>query len=301
MDTLGKGIYCGYVIPLTVKNNESSLDTEMQNTRFRLIFVEKGSGVFTINKYEAFYTAPILFCLNEKDIFKIQAQTNVYSNSIYFHPQIINSAFNFENIRSHHHTFSDTEQQDCYLLFPFLQRDSLFNGQARIDDIYVPRLSRLIQQIKTELKVQRDIFWPCRSRSFFLELLVIVSNLFDAKKNIINNEAADAFVELNEIITYLQTNYNKKITINGLSRTFNINRTTLNNQFRDITDSSIIEYLINLRINMASILLRDTRLTIAEIMEKVGFNNSTHFWRMFKKHTGLSPSEYRNKYCWIKE
>jgi YesN/AraC family two-component response regulator len=34
-------------------------------------------------------------------------------------------------------------------------------------------------------------------------------------------------------------------------------------------------------------------------MLRVGYQDSTHFWRTFRKHIGLSPREYRDRYCWL--
>jgi AraC family L-rhamnose operon regulatory protein RhaS len=102
---------------------------------------------------------------------------------------------------------------------------------------------------------------------------------------------------VDDIITYLHTNYQNKITLDLLASKFNSNRTTLNERFYKATNLSIINYLIDYRINLASTFLRDTLIPISEIIERVGFNDIAHFGRTFKKHTGMSPSKYRNKYC----
>ena len=119
---------------------------------------------------------------------------------------------------------------------------------------------------------------------------------FEQKKDICDEGVSGV---VNDIITYLHTNYQNKITLNLLASKFNSNRTTLNELFCKATNLSIINYLINYRINLAIILLKDTLIPISEIVERVGFNDTAHFWRTFKKHTGLSPSKYRNKYCCI--
>jgi AraC-like DNA-binding protein len=67
-------------------------------------------------------------------------------------------------------------------------------------------------------------------------------------------------------------------------------------KFRSSTGTSIIEYLVKLRIKIASTMLRDTMLPVSEILDRVGFNDSVHFIRMFKKHIGCTPSEYREKF-----
>ncbi len=58
-------------------------------------------------------------------------------------------------------------------------------------------------------------------------------------------------------------------------------------------------YLTQLRIRLAALMLRDTKLPISEVMWRVGFRDGTHFGRTFRKHTAQSPSEYREQYCWM--
>ena len=103
--------------------------------------------------------------------------------------------------------------------------------------------------------------------------------------------------ETKEIILYLYTNYMNKITIQELTEKFHINRTSLTERFREITGYPVMEYLIRLRLYLASKMLKETLLPVSEIIERVGFSDLTHFGRMFKKNFGYSPSEYRTIYC----
>ena len=62
------------------------------------------------------------------------------------------------------------------------------------------------------------------------------------------------------------------------------------------TGVSVMEYVIRLRVRLACRLLQDTMLPIAEIAERIGYADVTHFGRMFKKHTRLAPSDYRTQH-----
>ena len=91
----------------------------------------------------------------------------------------------------------------------------------------------------------------------------------------------------------MHTHYDKKLTLKDLTDQFHINRTTLSEEFQKATKMSVMEYLIKLRVYMASVMIKNTELPITEIMYRTGFNDNSHFGRMFKKHTGSSPSAYR--------
>ncbi|HEX3030010.1 MAG TPA: AraC family transcriptional regulator [Clostridia bacterium] len=294
--TVGKNIHEGYCLDLVAYSGDNFQHKADWPQRLCLAFLEQGSAVMTIHKSDALYKAPAIFCFNDKDMPGIRSQSEVSLKTIYFHPNIINKSFSFE--RSQHY-ISESERMDAYLLNPFFHRNSAYNGFIEIDQVYSHRISRLFQKELQELVLQKDMFWPCRSRSFLLELLLLTGSIFEASNNNADKRLNYEANRMDEIVSYLQANYSSKITVNSLAKTFNSNRTTLNIQFKKIYNMSIIDYLIKLRINLASAMLRDTRLNVEEIMERVGFSNSTHFWRMFKKYTGVSPSTYRNQNCWV--
>jgi AraC family L-rhamnose operon regulatory protein RhaS len=108
-----------------------------------------------------------------------------------------------------------------------------------------------------------------------------------------NYKVLESESEMDKVILFLHTNYEQKITLNQLTELFHINRTTLSEEFIKATGLSVIDYLIKLRIKIASIFLSQTGIPISEILHRTGFNDSTHFGKMFRKHTGFSPSQYR--------
>lgn len=299
-ETIGKEIHCGLKHPIYY--SEVPCINEMPTDEcFHLLLIEQGSGIICFQDCTISFIAPTLLCINEKDLPIFKNCSNVKIKSIYFHPYLINPLFNYKNIRDTEKVFSYTQQEDRYLLLPFIHRDNNYKGLLSMGPDTFSRKSKLFEFIARELHLQRDVYWPCRSRSYFLELLILVTKLFDSNHDLLENNLPSLPESIDNIVTYLHNNYQDKITLEQLSNMFNTNRTSLNNQFYKATNLSVIDYLIKLRVNLASTMLRDTMLPIFEIMGRVGFNDSSNFWRIFKKHTTLSPKEYRKKYCWIKE
>lgn len=295
--TVGKEIHSGFKMPIYYNDNELFKNSNKDYPRLSLIYIKNGSGIVTFNEYEVKFTAPTILCMSETEFPKLKECSNISAKSINFHPSTINSKFNFNNIRIMENSYSSyIDFQDRYLLFLYVQRDYKCNGIINIDYKMAQQVAKLFQNLNRELVSQKDEFWPCRSRSLLLELLVLITKSFEEK----NDSSVDEVSKVvDDIITYLHTNYKNKITLDSLASKFNSNRTTLNEIFFKAMNLSIINYLINYRINLAATFLRDTLIPISEIMVRVGFNDTAHFWRTFKKHTGLSPSQYRNKYCCI--
>lgn len=279
--------------------NETFIDENENCERFRLIYIESGSGMIVLNEDKVRIATPTILCMNENEYPKLEYSSDISAKSISFHPGNINSKFDFYNIRERQNNFSYTDFQDCYLLTAWLERNHNFSGIIHLDFGTSNYITKLFECINKELILQRDMFWPCRSRSFLLEMLVLTTRLFDKNKHVCDDTESSEPEIVEDVITYLCDNYQNKITLNSLASIFNTNRTTLSKQFYEAKNISIINYLIKYRINIAATLLRDTLLPISEIKEKVGFNDDANFWRMFKKYVGLSPSMYRSKYCWV--
>lgn len=215
--------------------------------------------------------------------------------SLYFHPAALNATLTFDNIRTCE-GLSLTEMQDSTILNPFIIRNEVCNGLLAIDLLPMKTIRSLMELINREVNEQNNDLWPCKTRSHLYQFLIQVETLFykpvitiDSKVNLNTNEADD-------IILYLHNNYDKKITIQSLTKELHINRNTLRERFHKATEYSIITYLNKLRVQRAALLLRDTDLLVTEICEKVGFYDITNFGRMFKRYVGCSPSEYRNQY-----
>ncbi len=95
------------------------------------------------------------------------------------------------------------------------------------------------------------------------------------------------------ILAYIHDNYNRDLSIKALSTQFNINSAYLGQLFKNTTGEMFTNYINRLRVERAKTLLRTTALKAAEISEMVGYSNTNYFYRIFKKLTGVSPTEFR--------
>jgi AraC-like DNA-binding protein len=125
-----------------------------------------------------------------------------------------------------------------------------------------------------------------KERSIFSEILTL---LFQYKEGHQYNYSSIRKVD--KIINYMTENYFQNITLQQLSEYAQISSSYLGTIFKKVTGKSTIDYLIDIRINKSKSLLRDG-FTVSETSKLVGFNDIFYFSRAFKKHEGISPSEY---------
>src|SRR5215204_1561728 len=95
---------------------------------------------------------------------------------------------------------------------------------------------------------------------------------------------------------YIEKNFQDKITIDHLSSMLAISRRAFERRFKKATANTVNEYIQRVKMEAAKMSLESSRENVNEVMYKVGYNDTKAFRTIFKKITGLSPLEYRNKY-----
>jgi len=95
---------------------------------------------------------------------------------------------------------------------------------------------------------------------------------------------------------FMENNVGSKISVDQLSEMFAISRRNFERRFKKATANTPVEYLQRVKIEAAKKSLESSRENINEVMYAVGYSDSKAFRTMFKKITGLSPIDYRNRY-----
>lgn len=101
---------------------------------------------------------------------------------------------------------------------------------------------------------------------------------------------------LKEIIIYLEENLtNSQLSVEELSRHAGMSRSTLYNKILEITGQTPVEFIRNLKLDKAAVLLEKSDMNIAQIAYSVGFSTPNYFAKSFKAKFDMLPSEYLNK------
>lgn len=95
---------------------------------------------------------------------------------------------------------------------------------------------------------------------------------------------------------YIETNFQDRITVDQLADLLALGRRSLERRFKSATANTVVEYIQRVKIEAAKKDLEISRKNVNEVMFDVGYSDSKSFRTVFKKITGLSPIEYRNKY-----
>ena len=106
-------------------------------------------------------------------------------------------------------------------------------------------------------------------------------------KDIINDEFAL------RVIDFMEAHLYGKFTMHELSRELSFGKTYISKTFSKICGYSIIDYFNMMKINEGKRLIREGKYNFFEISEMLMFSNSHYFSTLFKKHTGMTPTQYK--------
>lgn len=97
---------------------------------------------------------------------------------------------------------------------------------------------------------------------------------------------------VSDIKRYFEDNISNQLTIDDICTHFCVSQSSLAKKFRIETGSGLMEYFTQVKVGEAKRRIREGSGSLAEISESLGYTSSSYFSRVFKKHTGMTPTEY---------
>lgn len=174
---------------------------------------------------------------------------------------------------------------DTFVEFkPYLEKIKEKTDALTFDKGTSSKIIKIMKEMQEIPPVERI---PC-----FLKILLIIAN---NDKNYIAGQyqhTDKTTKRLETIKTYVICNAQRDINIDDIAKHIGMNRSSFCIFFKKATGITFITYLNEYRIGQACQLLKQKKMNISEICFQVGFNNITYFNRVFKRMTGISPSEY---------
>ena len=128
--------------------------------------------------------------------------------------------------------------------------------------------------------------------SLYMHHIFITINRYIKERRETKN---DTINDIERAAHYFKDNYNKQISIEQYAAEHLMSVNWFIHNFKSVMKMSPMQYIISLRIAMAKGYLENSTKNIAEISNEVGYENALYFSRLFRKYTGMTPTEYRKK------
>ena len=291
--TVGRKYGEGKVAKIECVRNDRLQNIDIKDKCFLLIILTVGKLEFMVENERLYAAAPAFICFDETaDPVLISKQKAQYT-CIYFHPEFLNVNMSFELLRKKE--YGDlASTHDLFLLKPFTDK-------AYVIPIAETQLEKIVQAadcLQTELKNQRDWYWSCRGRSYFMEIIIALERMYGLIGYGVTHQKSDNTpivknAKLRDAVLYIESRFDESITLPDIAKAAGMNHTTLTALMKEELGLTAIEYLMKYRITVAEKQLEFTSVPIKDIANMTGFKTVQHFSRVFKSHTGTTPAEFR--------
>lgn len=266
------------------KSNTCDVCTKIKTVDNRIFYIISGGGYMCIEgvRYPIMQGSVILFSAGTEYVWEIE---NVKYYSVNF-----DYSHSFSHIKEtfhpiHSENFTEKQIIECV----HFEDMEVLNKPIVLEK--APILEQMIGQITTEFCIggpHTDMFLSSLLKS---AVITVVRMVKDAH---IHTKTDSASVVRN-VIAYINLHYDSIIANESIAEVFNYNSTYLNRIFKLYTGSSLHAFLLSRRITAAMEMLCSQSLSVGEVAEKCGFGSLHHFTKRFKKRTGMTPSQYRNR------
>ena len=291
--TFGRNYNPGKIAPVQCVKNDTLKDLNIKDTCFSLMIIYEGTALFQVGDLSFEAMGPCFVCFDESESPKLLKKRGLKCDSIYFSPTFLNVNMTFSRVHSGSYE-QLAEVHDLFLLKPFTDT---IRYVFPVFDEYLNNMKRLFSMLENELREQSDWYWSCRSRSYFIEIMLLLERSYGLIGQNNSEECANKILNphLKKAVIYIENNYREAITLEDIAKAASLSRTSLTQLFKNELEMTPIEYVWHHRIIVAKKLLDFTNLPIKDIASRCGFKTVQHFSRRFEESFGCNPTTFRTE------
>ena len=291
--TLGKRYNEGKVAKIKCVKNDVFLSIDIKDKCFLLIILTSGKLEFEVENERFCAVAPAFICFDETADPVLVSKRKARFSCIYFHPEFLNVNMSFEMLRKKN--YGDiASTHDLFLLRPFIDKIHIIP----IAEAQLEKIMQAAELMNEELENQRDWYWSCRGRSYFMEIIIALERMYGLIGYGVTHQKSDNTpiiknAKLRDAVLYIESRFDEGITLSDITKAAGVNHTTLTALMKEELGLTIMEYLMKYRITVAKKQLEFTSVPIKDVANMTGFKTVQHFSRVFKSYTGTTPAEFR--------
>ena len=270
----------GYEVTHTtgLSAENSTISYLHQTPRFMLYYFLHASGNIKIEGQHYDINDGDIIILNPQEMFCCSIDANKYHERIVIHIEE-------KLIRNF--------PKECFSLYSaFLNREKGISNKISADVVAKNNLHSLVKEALTfaqKGETTGEVLTLCKVAEL-LSVLCDISVKRTAEKTI----STTGNPAVNKILDYLNSHFAVELTLDTISQNFGVDKSYLSHLFKEHVGTSVWSYVIFRRISFFNELI-DSGLNIEEASIRSGFNNYSNFFRLYKKHTGITPTQYKKQ------
>jgi len=274
-------VYPGFGSSVLVKKHTEFLKTNKASWNFHpeleLVYVNKGQGKRHIGNHLSYFNNSQLLLIGPNlphNGFTDRLTTNGFETLIQFKEDFLGKDF-----------FEIPEMKKIKELFERSKKGILFGSETKI------KVGDKIENL-----VEKEGF---KKLLVFLEILNILSKTSDYTILNVDGYAVETELQdsskLDRIYTYINTNFKDHISLDQIANVANMTVPAFCRYFKKVTGKTFTKLVNEYRVVHATKLLSESMMSITDISFECGFNNFSHFNKIFKEITGKNASGYRKE------
>lgn len=294
-ETLGREIYRGAAFQIYTSDELFLVEPEAEgiDDTFQLMYIEEGTVLLQSAGGKKALIPPLALCINYRERFDALEMAGCRGFSIVFRPEVVNHSLHQWGQDSH--PVDRAFQANKVLINPFLKSNRGNPFFLSLDHRLQERIRSMYADLKTQLGDQPDQFWPCRSRSFFLEILMFLHNLHGIRQGSPGEMVLPAGnPRIESLCAAAQVGYpRKQLSLRAVARELGIPAREASRSFQKLLGRSFAAYLAEVRITVAATLARNTILDFDAVRRRCGYPSGWALRWAFRKAFGKTPEAYR--------
>ena len=196
------------------------------------------------------------------------------------------------------YTYYGKDSPEIYWIhFTGTDIDKLFleHGLNPSENIFItgtdPGYAQLFEKIILELQLQKEYYEESTALLFRQLLLTMARYIHETMLD----KLSISSTEIIQAVGYFHEHYRENINVEAYVESRYLSTSSFFRKFKLYTGMTPLQYLLDIRLSYAKSLLETTDYSIGEIAGLIGYDNALYFSRLFHKHVGMSPKEYRKR------
>jgi len=253
------------------------------------VYVVRGGAVHVMAQHR--------YVLNTGDVFVLEPQTyHSYEGSASEETVLYNVLFKKELLQKEFDALLDMPAIiRSFFLAPFLRKQASFVPHFALRPRQRADIEAHLDAIAKEYE-ERSTGYRLIIKSRWIECLVLLNRFYEQQERQRGlPPVRDEWIE--SIVHFVQDHFRQPLTLSQLSASCGMSVSSFTAKFKKATGMSLMDYKQSLQIEHACRMLRTTDAKIIHVAYSSGFQDVSFFNRAFRKHTGLSPRQYRQAHA----
>jgi len=246
---------------------------------YEIIFIEQGTGMHLLNGLRFAYTAGDIFLLTPEDAHAFEIQSTTIFSFIKFTEQVF-----FDLIEN-----PNSKEAVSSIKNAILNTNNLA-GSLVTSSTDKAHLFHLLKVIQHEFRNDEPYQY-----TIVLTILKAIMLYLARHRNGSETMPTRGNDRLQALLSYIRLHAldAEKMKINDLAVTFHLSEYYISAYIKKHTGLSLQQYVIQIKLKQAEQLLQQNNFTVGEIASRLGFNDASHFNKLFKKYKGVAPTVFR--------